>query len=110
MTTDRVPHLDYLSVTLSTRAAFIFRAPPLSYVSNIYYLPFDTVVWISVIFLVLLSTTIIFVTYRLSKKFDETITKSDFMLFAISTVCQMGSHLVPRRSSGRIATVFCFRY
>lgn len=105
MTMDRLPYLEYLSVTLPTRGAFLFRAPPLSYVSNIYYLPFDSIVWICAIFLVVVCTTTIYVTYRLTQMKNKNLTASDFMLFAISTVCQMGTHLFPKKSSGRIATV-----
>lgn len=105
ITSDRIPFIEYLSVTLPVKFAFVFRAPPLSYVSNIYYLPFNTVVWICGIILVVVSTTIVYITYRVSKENIEHLMASDFLLFTISTVCQMGSNMILKKSSGRIATV-----
>lgn len=108
ITPDRLPYIEYLSCPLEVKLAFVFRDPPLTYVSNIYYLPFTGVVWICAISLVILSTIIIYVTYLFAKekkKQNHRFTTSDFMLFAISTVCQMGSQLSPKRASSRIAMV-----
>lgn len=105
MTTERLPYIEFISVTVTTSVEFLFRPPPLSYVSNIYYLPFDIVVWICALILVVVSTTIIYITYRFNKGSGEQITLSDFFLYAVGTICQMGSHQVAKKSSGKIATV-----
>lgn len=105
ITPERVPFIEYLSVTLPTRGAFVFRAPQLSHISNIYYLPFAGMVWICGIFLVIVCTALVYITYQFSKEQDQKLISSDFLLFAISTVCQMGSNFVPKRMSGKIATV-----
>lgn len=105
MTADRLPYVEYLAVTLPTRLAFVFRDPPLTYVSNIYYLPFTGIVWICAMALVVVSTAVIYCTFRLSKETKAELTTSDFVLYAISTVCQMGSILDPKRLSGKFAMV-----
>lgn len=103
MTPERVDHIEFLSMINPTHASFIFRAPPLSHISNIYYLPFAEIVWYCVIALVIISTLFIYLTFKITKEND--LNPSDYFLFATSTVCQMGNHLNPKRSSGKIATV-----
>lgn len=105
MTPERVAHIEFLSVIIPTRAFFVFRAPPLSYVSNIYYLPFTGIVWLCTIVLVFLSTFLIFLTFHFSQKKKQHFIITDFMLFAIGTVCQMGTHLSPKRLSGKLTMV-----
>lgn len=105
LTEDRLAHIEYLSVTLAVSIAFIFRAPPLSYVSNIYYLPFNAVVWICAICLVLVCTALISIVFKFSKENNSNLTNSDFVMYGITTVCQMGSQMTPKTAAGRIATV-----
>lgn len=105
LTEDRIAHIEYLAVTLAASLAFIFRAPPLSYVSNIYYLPFNAVVWFCAIVLVVVCTTLITIVYKFSKENNSNLTNSDFVMYGITTVCQMGSQMTPKTAAGRIATV-----
>lgn len=111
---DRIALVDFLSMTTNTMAGFVFRTPPLSYTSNIYYLPFSSTVWICSILLVMLSTVIIYITFKYSlnvRAKDEghsTNPTSDFVLAAISAVCQMGPDLYPKKISGRISSVKYF--
>lgn len=105
LTADRIPHVEYLAVTLMASLAFIFRAPPLSYVSNIYYLPFNAVVWICAIVLFIVCTILIHIVYRFSNEDNKNLSPSDFVLFGVSTVCQMGSQMVPKTTAGKLATV-----
>lgn len=105
ITPERVPHIEYLSVTLPSRGAFVFRAPQLSHISNIYYLPFSGMVWICGILLVIVCTVLVYMTNQFTRENDQNLISSDFLLFAISTVCQMGSDLIPKRMAGKIATV-----
>lgn len=110
ITTERIPYVDFLSVTVLTRPAFLFRAPPLSYVSNIYYLPFEGKLWTCLIVLILLSTITVYITYFVSQTQNEHLPLSDLMLGAASIVCQIGSYLNPKRASGRIATVLKYSF
>lgn len=101
----RLPYAEFLAETMPVSLIFIFRAPPLSYVSNIYYLPFNAVVWFCAIVLVVVCTTLIYIVYKYSNEENTNLTSSDFVLYAMGTVCQMGTQMVPKTSSGKIATV-----
>lgn len=106
MVSDRVPLLDYVTMTTPTRAHFVFRAPPLSYVSNIYGLPFSSIVWICTACLVLFATVVLYLSYRFGPSLmTDCRSISDFMLVAIGTVCQMGTQISPKIISGRISLV-----
>lgn len=100
--------LEYVSMVTPTVTKFIFRAPPLSFVTNIYYLPFDANVWFSLVALVIISCSVIYITYRISNARNpqvEQLRISDIALFGISAICQMGTHREPKYMSGKISTV-----
>lgn len=108
ITSERVPIMEFLSMEVPTSIAFILRAPPISYVSNIYYLPFTGVVWICLISLVVLSTFVIALTLEFLVKHDEGAQRmklSDYLLFAIASTCQMGSNVFTNILSARISIV-----
>lgn len=94
---------------IPTTIGFIMRSPPISYVSNIYYLPFNVVVWLCSISMVILCTAVIAFTLKFHMKYDSTrtenITTSDFILFAIALTCQMGSTMLTNLLSARISIV-----
>jgi ionotropic glutamate receptor len=60
-TTDRIPIIQYLTMTSPTRSKFVFRSPKLSYTDNVFVLPFDTIVWICLGVLILVSSIALFV-------------------------------------------------
>lgn len=108
LTIDRIAYLDYLSMTVPTTITFILRSPPISYVSNIYYLPFTGVVWISSISLVILCTSFIAFILKFHWTHDETaqyLNVTDYILFAIASSCQMGSEIMSKILSARISMV-----
>lgn len=110
MTIDRLPILDYLSMEFPTRVVFILRSPPISYVSNIYYLPFSGVTWICSISLVVLCTIVVAMILHL--KPDEKLQHmkaSDYFLFAIASTCQMGPEILTKVLSARISIVSIFQ-
>lgn len=88
---------------------FILRSPPISYVSNIYYLPFTGIVWICSISMVILCTAVIIFTLKFHVEYDTAETgvmsTSDFVLFSIATTCQMGSNILTNLLSARISIV-----
>lgn len=59
-TGDRVAIIQYIAMPSSTTSVFIFRAPKLSYTDNVFLLPFDNLVWLCLIALVVV--TAIFLT------------------------------------------------
>lgn len=108
MVPDRLPQVDFISMLVDTRAELIFRAPPLSYVSNIYYYPFVGAVWIATAVLVVLGSIVIYFTYILpndEERENSSDAFSDIILLASGLVSQMGTHLHPRILSGHISMV-----
>lgn len=108
MVVERSPHLEYLSVMIPSDFGFILRAPPISYISNIFYLPFTGVVWICSIILVTLCMCVIALTLRTYSSLDEsveTMSAFDYVLFAIASLCQKGTNLLTKFISVRISLV-----
>lgn len=109
ITSERVAFLEYISMQVPSALSFILRAPPISYVSNIYYLPFDGIVWICSLSLIVLCTVVIAVTIKIHRERDvaetESMTTSDFILFSIAATCQMGSNILTNILSARISIV-----
>lgn len=54
-TSDRVSIIQYIAMPSPTTSAFIFRAPKLSYTDNVFLLPFDNLVWLCLMALVLVT-------------------------------------------------------
>ncbi|CAH2089186.1 unnamed protein product [Euphydryas editha] len=118
--TNCVASSDRLSVVVFTdsmsnfKIKFIFRQPPLSYVSNIFTLPFSLNVWVAIILSVIISTLTIFLAtkweiMRLGKsqtQLDGNI--RDAMLLTVSALSQQGCSIEPRRNSGRIMLFVVF--
>lgn len=108
MLPERVSQMDFISMIVDTRSEIIFRAPPLSYVSNIYYYPFVGIVWLASAVLTILGSVEIYFAYilRNEKARDQILDGlSDIILLASGLVCQVGIHLSPRSLSGRISSV-----
>lgn len=111
ITADRVDHVDYISMPYKTKIRFLYRAPPLSYTSNIYYLPLSYPVWMCTVSLVIVSIGIIYITFKYSvqdRAVEDEIRLNRtlyFVLAAIAAVCQMSNQLRPKRMSERISTV-----
>lgn len=114
MTTERVPIIDYISMTVPTHAAFIFRPPPLSYVANIFYLPYQDLVWISAMILVAICTLVCFFVWKTSVKMQEDYCPNDIPRFSdvvmnsMGAITQQGQHMDINILPGRIASFFMF--
>lgn len=110
MTGDRVEVIEYLLVITETFAKFVFKSPPLSYVSNIYFLPFQKNVWVGSGILILLITISIyfflkFENIRNKESEEKENNFTDVILIAIAGVCQMGTHVEAKYISARISLV-----
>ncbi|XP_055679896.1 probable glutamate receptor [Lutzomyia longipalpis] len=110
MTAERVPIIDYISMTVPTHAAFIFRPPPLSYISNIFYLPYQDMVWVCALILFGVCTVIFFIVWRASLKMQEHCDPKDVPRFtdvlmnAMGAVTQQGEQMDAKVLPGRIAS------
>ncbi|GAB0093098.1 uncharacterized protein DMENIID0001_081590 [Sergentomyia squamirostris] len=110
---DRVEYIEFITFTLVTYAAFIFRPPPLSTVANIFYLPFQGFVWISAIVILILSICIVYFTWQKDaqiKASEENLRSSDALLIAVSAITQQGTDLMTNTFSGRIVLFSLFTF
>lgn len=107
MTADRVDIMEFVSMVCDTKMRFVLRAPPLSYVSNIYYLPFNDIVWWCSIMLIFTGTIIVFFTYKLKRsgKASSELNFSDPWMIAINAVCGMEMEYHAKFISAKISTV-----
>ncbi|GLV31404.1 Ionotropic receptor 75d [Carabus blaptoides fortunei] len=116
LTADRVPIIEYASMTTPTRAKFVFRQPPLSYVTNVFTLPFTRAVWISSFLLIGLAAVLLYTTVfwewhqpnleESSNAMDKSF--SDAVMLTIAAVAQQGSTSEPRSAAGKIVMIFTF--
>ncbi|CAH1156185.1 unnamed protein product [Phaedon cochleariae] len=125
-TADRMDILEFFAPSAPTHMRFIFRAPPLSYTTNIFTLPFHTYVWYSIF---LLLGIIFFVTYVIVKwewkdpvfrrKIEEmqeisatpmpiNATFVDVFMMEMGAITQQGTDSEPKSNSGRIVTICTF--
>lgn len=108
---DRVILYEFVTMMTPMVGGFMFRPPPLSNVANIYYLPFQSTVWIGSGTIVLVSCLIIYNTIRLNNRDkvtdaeEKTTRVSDVALVGIGAVCQMGTSLNTRHLSSKISSV-----
>ncbi|CAG9795972.1 unnamed protein product [Diatraea saccharalis] len=110
---ERLDVVSYTDMMAPFRVRFVFRQPPLSYVSNIYSLPFSTAVWVAILICTAVSTATLYV----ESKWENTVTKSatqlngsfgDALLLTMSAVGQQGCVLEPQKYSGRMAAWISF--
>ncbi|XP_067005102.2 ionotropic receptor 75a-like [Anabrus simplex] len=107
-TADRLPILDYIALTTPTRAAFLFRQPPLSYVSNIFTLPFTTSVWVASAVLVFVSAVMLYMTTVWEDRHQLKPSWVEVTMVTLGAVCQQGSPFVSHGVPGRIVMILLF--
>ncbi|KYB29515.1 hypothetical protein TcasGA2_TC032001 [Tribolium castaneum] len=118
-TVDRMSVVDYLSVTTPSDLKFILRAPPLSYVNNLFTLPFDTKVWYCLYFIVGVTVLILYVIVRCESTYENALERRnnidnikpkffDVVMLQIEAITQQGSENEPKTMSGRIAVFIVF--
>ncbi|XP_049823904.1 uncharacterized protein LOC109603282 [Aethina tumida] len=120
-TSDRIDIIEYIAMTTPTRSKFVFREPKLSYVTNVYTLPFDNYVWYSTMGLVVIAACVLFVAVKWewilrSKEhvYEEQVNDElrasvlDVAFLSFGAVCQQGAATLPYSSPGRITTILLF--
>jgi ionotropic glutamate receptor len=118
-TTDRIDIIDYIAATTPTYMKFIFKAPPLTYVTNVFTLPFAASVWHYCF--VMVAVVVIFVYLVVlwewkEVKFRKTISGKrgdtlrpnifDVIMMEIGAITQQGSDVEPQSIAGRIIFIF----
>ncbi|XP_026479248.1 probable glutamate receptor [Ctenocephalides felis] len=104
---ERIPLIEFITVLTPTQARFVFRAPPLSYVSNLYLLPFNRGVWIACGVLILSMT----IALSVSSNYEHEVLSYKFfnsLLVSVGAVCQQGPSTEPKNPAGRIVSLFLF--
>lgn len=58
---ERFPHVDFIGFNTKTDFKFVFRSPKLSITDNVFLLPFDVLVWCSLLGLITVTATCLLV-------------------------------------------------
>lgn len=69
MTIERVSLIEYIASPTPTGSRFVFRPPKLSFTENVFLLPFDNLVWVCLIALVLITTILLCVSIYFELKY-----------------------------------------
>ncbi|KAJ2948697.1 hypothetical protein O0L34_g7952 [Tuta absoluta] len=110
---DRMDVITYTDNLAPFRVRFILRQPPLSYVANIFSLPFSAGVWLALLVCTVASCSGVWVATRWEAKFKRSSHQldgsfSDALLITMSAFSQQGCSVEPNRPSGRIMLLIMF--
>ncbi|XP_050500153.1 glutamate receptor 1-like [Diabrotica virgifera virgifera] len=121
MYVDRIDVVDYIIYCCHSCLRFIYKAPPLSYVSNLFKLPFTSDVWYSCIGLIVIIsiTAYIIATWEVTNPVfkdseqHNNIAKLqpawfDIIMMQLGAITQQGAEAEPKSSSGRMVFVVTF--
>lgn len=105
ITTSRLKMMDFLPLGMEGTLSFIFKAPKLSIMNNIFELPYDPMVWVCLLSLVF----VLGVTFYLMTKLNDFQTRPprnkdnsyDQVFNAIAITLQQGSLVVSKSGSKR---------
>ncbi|XP_012551951.2 ionotropic receptor 75a [Bombyx mori] len=112
-TQERMDRVDYIAMVGSTAVRFVFREPPLAYISNIFALPFNTNVWLAILICVLGCSGFLYVTSKWEASMGMHPLQmdgswADVLILIIGAVLQQGCTLEPRYAAGRCVTLILF--
>nr|QNL15110.1 ionotropic receptor 75u [Aulacocentrum confusum] len=115
----RIGVVDYVQLYTPVGSRFVFRRPPLSYVTNLFTLPFEQSVWIAIGILLIVVSILLSLTmrwewarimespskYHLGGELESKPTASDNFLILLGAVAQQGFEYLPRTISSRIIII-----
>lgn len=107
MRLDRIALCDFVAETFRIRAGIMFRQPPLSAVANIFAMPFEDDVWISIIVLVAFTICV----FAVELMFSPHTLDMDFwdcVVFVWGAMCQQGFYVSVLNRSGRFIVFTTF--
>lgn len=114
----RLEAVDYMSYSIKTWSKIVFRAPKLSYTTNVFLMPFDRLVWICAILLISLIICLLLIAnwneWNILVPANAVEGNSSMLLPGISDVLFLvltnvfvqGSPISPRSTAGRIIIIF----
>ncbi|XP_026326080.1 probable glutamate receptor [Hyposmocoma kahamanoa] len=110
---ERLDVVDYIAPAGSTALRFVFREPPLAYITNIFTLPFSGTVWLAIFICILACALFLYI----ASKWEASMgmhplqldgTWADVLILIIGAILQQGCTLEPRYAAGRCATLLLF--
>ncbi|XP_037955181.1 glutamate receptor ionotropic, kainate 1 [Teleopsis dalmanni] len=114
MRLDRIALVDFVAETFRIRAGIMFRQPPLSAVKNIFALPFEIDVWIS-IFMLMVFVAFVLAMELMFSPYVHDMDYGDCVVFVWGAMCQQSFYVNLGNRSARViifttfvATVFLF--
>ncbi|XP_060659294.1 uncharacterized protein LOC132793396 [Drosophila nasuta] len=107
MRLDRIALVDFVAETYRVRAGIMFRQPPLSAVANIFSMPFQLDVWISILMLLII-TIVVMMLEMIFSPHTHPMSYLDSLNFAWGAMCQQGFYVDVRNRSGRIIVFTTF--
>ncbi|CAF4834369.1 unnamed protein product [Pieris macdunnoughi] len=118
ITKSRLDILEYLVYPSPPTTKFVFRLPPLSYQNNLFLLPFRPKVWLCILGLIILLTTILLINayweyekLDIRNNNDQTVLRpniSDITILVISAISQQGSFTELKGTLGRVVMFLLF--
>lgn len=105
---ERVDIVEFLSISLESWTKIVFRAPKLSYTTNVYLLPFETSVWLVAFFLfgavALLLLAAEFLEWKSAEEGSELEEPKmiDNLFVVFSAICDQGTSFCQNSVGGRI--------
>ncbi|XP_033608442.1 ionotropic receptor 75a [Cryptotermes secundus] len=105
---ERLSMVTYIAGTTRSRAEFLFRRPPLSFVDNIFTLPFSRSVWLASAGLIAVMGILLHEALNQEGSVGGQVTWSDVALLTVGAVCQQGTAVEAKGAPGRIITIFLF--
>lgn len=113
ITANRVHLIEYMSVSLESFVRIVFRAPKLSYTTNVYLLPFERGVWVAA-FILFSATTLLLLAaatgeWKMTAGHEEEQRPRliDVVFVTFSAICNQGSSFNVHSVGGRIVLLSC---
>lgn len=107
MRRDRVQNVDFVAETRRIRACIMFRQPPLSAVTNIFALTFESQVWMSILIFMCVTSGVIVVIYFFTGE-NVQMHIFDCVMFVLCALCQQGFYVNILSKSGRVLVFTTF--
>lgn len=110
---ERAEIVEFLSISLESWTRIVFRAPKLSYTTNVYLMPFERSVWMASLALFATMTCLLLLSGICERKLTAAAgTKErpriiDIAFVIFSAICNQGSSFNPLSVGGRIVLLSC---
>lgn len=110
---ERIHLIEYMSVSLESFVRLVFRAPKLSYTTNVYLLPFERGVWVAAFILFSATTLLLLVAatgewkMTASNEEEQRPRFIDIVFVTLAAICNQSSSFNLHSVGGRIILLSC---